>query len=311
MTRQPLTGRQPVDRAIWLVLMLGLVTTALGVVYGIATASSGQGTRGSTIHTMVAAVIGSLGAGAVGAALSIVLTKVADREGRDNLMLGLSHLIGARFTSDDAALKLLRGCWHHYHVTSQDGRYLWRYLQLRFDHWPIVGAAGTWFTISDAGGHSLDYFAEAGVRGNHVVLLMNGRDAGVGAQATEVFPTMVTQRFRTRHCGIGLYQTWDGAHTVGKIILSPEAIVPVSEAGTIAAEDFAQLDEVWRADFESLHTILPTPQPGSTCTGQGQPGTVPAQATAVTEDPTGHDERNRGTNIAAPATADLAGDAPR
>ncbi len=237
------TGR--LDLTVWLILLLGLVTTALGVAYGVATAPAGSASAGSVPETIVAAIVGSLGAGVVGAALSMVIARSADREGHDDLVARLARTLGARFGSEEADLQLLRADWHHYHVTAIDGRYVWRYQLLRLRRPTGTGALQGRVEVGDGRGHVFEYRVEAGVRGSQAILLFTSPDAGTGSESTEVFPELLTNGYRPHHCGIGVFHTWDGNASVGRVVMGRGPLVPAGPDGTVADEHQARLDEVW------------------------------------------------------------------
>jgi hypothetical protein len=245
------------DLTVWLVLLLGLVTTALGVAYGVATMPAA--TPGASLpQSIVSAIVGSLGAGVVGAALSIVITRSADRDRREDLVAHLSQTLGARFSSDEADIQALHADWHHYHVTAIDGRYVWRYLFIRFSRSPAVGSLQTWLEADDGKGHVLEYLVEAGIRGSHAILLLTSTTGGVGDESTAVLPHLLTRSYRSHHCGVGLYQTWDGTDTIGRVIISRRPLMPTGPNATVADEHSGQLDELWEQGFPARGAIMPT-----------------------------------------------------
>ncbi len=250
---------------IWLTLMLGLATTAFGVTYSLA-AMPNQPPGSSLSNTIVAATIGALGAGVVGAALSIAITHASDRAGREDLLTQLSRTVGARFSSDEAMVRDLRTDWHHYHVTVVEGRAVWRYMFLRFSRLPGVGMLQARTTANDGHGHELNYLAEAGVRGSQLVLLFTTEN-GVGDECTEVFPQVLTHGYRSRHCGLGVFQTWEGGDMVGRAVisLSPIGDRPTPD-GTVPADTAAKLDQIWNREFPARTAMTPPAQVGDTVT---------------------------------------------
>jgi hypothetical protein len=240
---------------VWLTFGLGLVTTAFGVAYAVATP------RSSVPNEVLAAVIGSLGAGVVGAALSVLITNAADRDGREDVVRTLTQMLGARFTSDDNELSLLRADWHHYHVTAVGGLYVWRYIRYRSDQWSsVTGSLRYEHAISDGQGHSYRFTSEVGVRGGHLVIMANGSAGEVGAQSTEIYPLFLVHGYRPYHCGIGTYRTWDHRNIIGKVILSRDSLAPADEDGRIPESHFGRLDEIWDTDFGNQHEVLPSAQ---------------------------------------------------
>jgi hypothetical protein len=173
----------------WLVLLLGLVTTALGVAYGVATTPSGPATT-AIVNTMAAAIVGSLGAGIVGAALSMVITRVIDRARTQDFATVLSRSLTARFISSSEELDAIRGDWHHYHLTSMDGRSVWRYTRHRLDRSPEINSIQTYVDVTDARGDKHRYNVEAGVRGTKGILLLQRARGGTSSEAVEIFPSL-------------------------------------------------------------------------------------------------------------------------
>jgi hypothetical protein len=248
------------DVVVWLTFGLGLVTTALGVAYAVAVPT---GAHSSVPNQVMAAVIGSLGAGVVGAALSMLIGNLADRGGREDLLRLLSRALGARFTSDEGDLSLLRADWHHYHVTTVGGRYVWRHIRYHLDQWSAAtGSLRYQHKVTDGQGHAYAFTAEAGIRGSHLIILINGSRAEIGAQSSEIFPLFLVHGYRTRHCGIGTYRTWDNRNIIGKTIMSRDPLAPADDDGAVPVSHFARLDEVWDADFGSQHDLLPAAEQG-------------------------------------------------
>lgn len=249
--------RRRADVIVWLTLSLGLVTTALGVAFAVAAPEKPS----SISNQVVATVIGSLGAGVVGAALSIMIANLADRDGREDLIANLSQMLGARFTSDDSELSLLRTDWHHYHVTTVRGRYVWRYISYRADRWLTApGSLHYHHRVTDGEGHKYEFFSEVGIRGSHLVLLANGSHGEIGAQASEIFPLFLIHGYRPHHGGIGTYRTWDNRNIIGKTIMSRDVLTPADDDGAIPDGYFTRLDAVWESDFGSQHDLLPSAQ---------------------------------------------------
>ncbi|MFI6133267.1 hypothetical protein [Micromonospora sp. NPDC051141] len=242
------------DIVLWLLLALGLVTTGLGVAYGIATAGS-SASRQSVSNGVIAAVVGALGAGIVGAATSIAISRLADRDGRDDLGAMLRRTLGARFVSSEDALPQLRATWHHYHVTTLEGRLVWRHMRWSLDGPQRISSITVKIDVPDGLGRTLAYSVEAGIRGGHAVLLITAETGGASAQATEIFPDFATRGYRPVHAGVGVFEMWDGRPTVGRVILSHERLV--DDAGdTVAARDAPKLDELWEQHFNGHGTAL-------------------------------------------------------
>lgn len=246
----------------WLVLLLGLVTTALGVAYGVATTPSGPATT-AIVNTMAAAIVGSLGAGIVGAALSMVMTRVVDRARTQDLATVLSRSLTARFISSDEELDAIRGDWHHYHLTSMDGSPVWRYARLRLDRSPEINSLQTYVDVTDARGGKHRYNVEAGVRGTKGIILLQRARASTSSEAVEIFPGL-TKAFHTIHYGIGVYEAWDGTNVVGKIVLSRQPIAPADRSGMVNETHFAELDRLWHQGFAAHHAILADTAPATT-----------------------------------------------
>lgn len=259
------------DLVVWLTLLLGLVTTAFGVAYGVATTpSSGPGQ--SARDGVLAAVVGSLGAGVVGAALSIVITRVAIRDSREGLLSALSRTLDAKFTSNEDNLRLLRRQWHHYHVTTLNGKYVWLHQFWRLDRVPGISSLQMLHEVPDGDGQPFQYLLEAGIRGTYAVLLITSEDSA-GGQAIEILPHLLIRGHRPYHCGIGLYETWDGTNIIGRVILSREPIVPVGATATVDDKDGSRLDEVWCREFADHYHVLPT---AGTWPGNLQPSATPS-----------------------------------
>jgi hypothetical protein len=225
---------------VWLILLLGLVTTALGVAYG----------------GVVAAIISSLGAGIVGAVLSILVARASDRNSVDEISAMLSRSFNARLLSEANELRLVSGDWHHYHLTSVDGRLVWLYTFHRLDDSLATNSMRTRIDVLDSTGEAFPYEVEVGIRGDKGILLLRGLRGGVSSEAVEVIPGFA-RAFQPVHFGIGMYQTWDGREFVGKIIFSRRKLVPIAKDGSIDEADFPALDRMWNQGFATQHVILP------------------------------------------------------
>ncbi|OLB81395.1 MAG: hypothetical protein AUI14_03570 [Actinobacteria bacterium 13_2_20CM_2_71_6] len=237
---------------------MGLAVTALGVVYGAATLSGY--TNISPLDGVIATTVGALGAGTVGAALSILIARVADREGRADLLSIVSRSLDAQFRSRPEDLARLRHEWHHYHITSIDGRRVWRHTLLRLDVVPQVGSLQHHHDVTD-GKNPLAYVVEAGVRGNHAIFLIEGTSGDHDTQATEII--VLTGGDTPIHYGVGLYRAWDTTLMLGRVILSRQEIVPAEHQGDIAENEFGALDDRWAAHFEKKYDMVKAAAPAT------------------------------------------------
>ncbi|MEV2241085.1 hypothetical protein [Micromonospora sp. NPDC049891] len=242
------------DIVLWLVLALGLVTTGLGVAYGVATAGSGTADQ-SVSNGVIAAVVGALGAGIVGAAMSTGISRLADRDGRDDLGAMLRRTLDARFVSPEDALAQLRATWHHYHVTTLNDRLVWRHMRWRFDRPQSIGSITATISVPDGLGRNLAYTVEAGVRGGHAVMLITADTSGSSAQATEIFPDFATHGYRAVHAGVGVFEMWDGRLTIGRVILSRDPVIR-DMGDTIPEKDASTLDVLWEQHFGGRQAVL-------------------------------------------------------
>lgn len=237
----------------WLALALGLVTTALGFAYGIATAQAVA--DGAVLHGISAAVIGSLGAGIVGAAANTLLAEPPDAARLRVLVDELTRIMRATMRSDEAQLRIMRRLWHHYHVTSMDEHLVWRYMRLPLDGLPGNGVLELPVMIK-GDHHQIQYAMEAGVRGQNVVLNFSSETAGPGAGSCEVFPALLAHGYRAVHCGFGAYETWDRRQLIGRILLSREPLLDLGERVTLSPEEGALLDQLWERGMAD-HDLLP------------------------------------------------------
>jgi hypothetical protein len=241
----------------WLVLLLGLAVTGFGVAYGVAAGRQGAL---SARDTVIAAVVGSLGSGIVGAAMSILISRAADRRKRADIAALITETLTARFTSDPDGAAAARADWYEYHVTAIDGRYVWRHARFRLDRSTEVNAARARLTVLDEIGREFHYVAEAGVRGTDGVFLLSQLDGGLGAAVIHIIPDL-TRAHQTIFCGIGLYEDWHGKKVLGSVILSRKPLAAVGAKGVVKSAHFEELNRQWRAGFLGQEAILPTVQP--------------------------------------------------
>jgi hypothetical protein len=165
--------------------------------------------------------------------------------------------MGTRFSSDEADLRPLRTDWHHYHLTALDGRYVWRYLVFAMSRSTGPGHLETTIETGDGKGHVLVYRVEGGVRGGQLVLLLTSPGGGVGSESTEVFPQVLTHGYRTHHCGIGLFQTWEGTETVGRVVISRKPLASGTLGAPVPEDEQHLLDALWERDFPAYGALVP------------------------------------------------------
>ena len=220
-----------------MVAVVGIVAWAL---------TSGQGSldTGDKIGSVVSALLGVASLGIAVAALRAARPQI------DNSLV-------ASFASTAADARLLVGTWHHYHLTSANGRYEWRHLVLRLAVDQGSTAVRGQVHISNETGRQLAYAVEAGIRGSAAVLMFTSEEGGPDAAAMEVYPEL-RKGYTDRHCGIAPYETWNRTAIVGKSILSKAEQVPARWDGSIEESGFAILERRWQEGFADRFRILPS-----------------------------------------------------
>ncbi|MFE4456702.1 hypothetical protein ACFROC_05020 [Nocardia tengchongensis] len=264
-------------------LIIGILVTILGSLWGIVSNSGG---KVLPINTIIAGALTALGGGIVGssmqdlfsrtnvdrglsavsrmmsdvvaensrvmAAATMRLTDIADgigssaRASHDSMRDTLAGSMSARFVSDELQLAPLRKVWHHYHVTQAGRELRWLYSIFPLDTGTSPATITTPIVLIDLARVGHVYNAEVGMRTNRMFINFTRAD-GTEPSCSEIFPQM--QTFRDVHSGFGIRQTWDGSHLLGRAIMSERPVVPDAAPGMLAAEHNPTLDDVWLTGF--------------------------------------------------------------
>ena len=237
---------------VWLILLLGFVTTAFGITYAAATSEHGA----SVTDQIVAGVCLSLGSGVVGAAISLIVASISSRDTVHEIRDVIAFSLQRHLTSDEADLRLMRKEWHHYYVTEMAGTLVWRYQRYPFNRSAAVGAIVVEAPIKDPEGKEHSYRTEVGVRGSRVIVI-DTRTAGSEQPSIHVYPHL-TEGYSSTHCGMAFMVTWDGHHMVTKAILSQTRLIPGIGEGKVPPSYNAELEAAWQTGFHSQNRLLPT-----------------------------------------------------
>ncbi|MEU1210305.1 hypothetical protein [Nocardia sp. NPDC005825] len=265
-------------------LVIGILVTVLGSMWGIISSSGGKVV--APIDTIIAGALTAVGGGIVGASMqdlfsrtnverglsavsrmmsdvvaenSRVLTAITERmtdvadgiggsarASHDSIRNTVAGSLSARFVSDEQQLAPLRKTWHHYHVTQAGRELRWLYSIFPLDTGTSPSTITTPIVLVDLARVAHVYNAEVGMRTNRLFVNFTRAD-GTEPSCSEIFPHM--QTFRDIHAGFGIRQTWDGSHLLGRAIMSERPVIPDAEPGMIAAEHNPTLDDVWLTGF--------------------------------------------------------------
>jgi hypothetical protein len=99
---------------LWLVLVLGIVTTGFGIAYAAATAQPGQ--DASLLNQILSGLLISVGGGVVGASISLIVTTNSDRDVLHQMREVVEKSLTSTLVSDEDSLVPVRRPWHHYFV---------------------------------------------------------------------------------------------------------------------------------------------------------------------------------------------------
>lgn len=280
-------------------LIIGILVTVLGSMWGIISSSGGKAV--APIDTIIAGALTAVGGGIVGSSmqdlfsrtnvnrgLSAVsrimsdvvaensrvmaaaitrLTEIGDgiggaaRVSQQSVRDTLAGSLSAKLVSDELQLAPLRKTWHHYHVTQAGRELRWLYSIFPLDACTSPATITTPIVLVDLARVEHVYNAEVGMRTNRMVVNFTRAD-GTEPSCSEIFPHM--QTFRDIHAGFGIRQTWDGSHLLGRAIMSERPVIPGAEPGMIDAQHNPTLDDVWLTGFiqNRIHLDdLPVPQP--------------------------------------------------
>ncbi|MGW4351579.1 hypothetical protein ACWELJ_05755 [Nocardia sp. NPDC004582] len=254
-------------------LIIGILVTVLGSMWGIISSSGGRTL--APVDTIIAGALTAVGGGIVGSsmqdlfsrtnvnrglsAVSRIMSDVVAENSRvmaaaimrltdigDGIGDTLAGSLSARLVSDELQLAPLRKTWHHYHVTQAGRELRWLYSIFPLDACTSPATITTPIVLVDLARVGHVYNAEVGMRTNRMLINFTRAD-GTEPSCSEIFPHM--QTFRDIHAGFGIRQTWDGSHLLGRAIMSERPVIPDTEPGMIDAEHNPTLDDVWLTGF--------------------------------------------------------------
>ena len=231
---------------LWLIALLGVAITALGVYI--------QATGTSPFSQMGAGTLAALGGGVIGAAISIYF---AAGEGRDTLFAVrelLADSLRANMRSAETDLKAIRHHWHYYHLTQRDSRFLWRHTDYHFEQSNTTSSIV--LMIKDVGfGREHLYRAEAAIRGNRMILI-EAPDDGGEPPIIAVTP-FFTEGYRKVRAGVVFLRSLDGEDMLTKCLWSATPLVDAN-GPDISDQDGLLLEEIWDRAFRPATRILPS-----------------------------------------------------
>lgn len=239
---------------LWLVFLLGVVTTALGATYAAAMRFAADQDP-PLIHTAIGGVLASLGGGILGAAIGLLVARTSSQESADDIRGLLRDTLTSNFTSEDDALDSLRRKWFHYHVTDFNEGSVWRHRNYHFDHSTSIGSIVSSITVEDDLGLSHDYRIEAAVRGSRLIIVQT-RLHGDEPPVIQIYPNMMLA-FQNVHCGVSFMQNWTGRHIVTRSILSRVPLIAGLSEGTVPDVHRKTLDTAWAKHFATSSTLFP------------------------------------------------------
>jgi len=222
---------------IWLVALLGVTITALGVLV--------QAGTSERMAIMFAGTVSALGGAIVGAAVSLY---IAAGDGRDTLRSIrelLAESLPAKVTSVESDLARLRKPWHVYHQTRFGGAIVWRYTFYPFDRDRAVGSVSAFVTEPEFDREPV-YRAEAAVRGHRMFYIETAQE-GNEPPTIGVLPSFAGP-YQTAFAGLRVFVSWDGPPMVAKCLWSEQPLVRVT-GSTVEQDDWPELEARWRNGF--------------------------------------------------------------
>jgi hypothetical protein len=235
------TARQSPVSVVWLILVLGIVTTALGIAYAAATHDT------SVADQIIAGLFISAGSSIGGASISLLVVSASGQDTIEEVRETIASSLRSKFVSDEKALQCIRREWHHYHVTEVDAGLVWSYHRYRFDRSVSVGSIEVEAPVIDAAGREHLYRAEAGMRGSRLMII-DRRSTGTEQPAIHIYPDMA-EAYRPVHSGIAFLISWHGHPMVTKAILSQTRLVPHNAEGVLPPSHNEDLDSIWDRNF--------------------------------------------------------------
>ena len=247
--------RETTAAMLGLASLLGVVTTALGIAYSIASAGS-AGHQSSTSGQIIGGILIAFGSAVVGAVVSQFVTRQTGQDVLEDVRAVIAESLKNSFTSSDESLEPLRRDWYHYHLTGIGGKFVWRHDLYRFQRSASVGCLVATISVRDETSRlQHQYRLEGGVRGTRFII-MQTRINGTELPVIQVFPNMA-ESFRSIHCGIIMLQSWDGQNLISKTILSSTPLVAGAKEGDIDQAHSSTLERIWQDGFKRSHEVFP------------------------------------------------------
>lgn len=233
--------RSLVSAPLWLVGLLGVVVTALGVIV--------QAGASERIVAMFAGTVSAVGGAVIGAAISLYF---AAGEGRDTLRSVreiLAESSKRSLTSPEADLAKLRKVWHVYHKTSLRDEIVWRYTRYPFDLDRAIGSLSA-YVVEPELGREPPYHVEAGIRAERMIYI----ETATGGDEPPIIGVVpwFSGSYRTSYAGLRIFHAWDGFPMVSKCLWSEQELAR-TQGSTVEREDWPELEALWQSGFS--HTI--------------------------------------------------------
>lgn len=198
-----------------------------------------------------------LGGSALGTCFGIVFGSVRDVSALQRVRELIEESLSSSLSAPDHELEAFRKAWHHYIVTQIDKTPVWRYRKIDLSRTSVPGKLVTTFNVPGPQGHIHTYSIE-GFLAEPRLIVVQTPSGGSELPIIHVYPR-AAERFRSRHAGLALLQSWDGDHLTVPVLMCDEPIdlehANVSE-GTLPGETYAKLNEIWEREAAAVGLVL-------------------------------------------------------
>lgn len=196
--------------------------------------------------TILGGVVTALGSGALGACLGIVLSGLLDAAPLGQLNALLQNTLTSEIFADEDKLNPYRKVWHHYLVTTHNGKEIWRYRRYDFSFVQVRGKLITSITVPRPTTGHVRYQVEGFLVGARMILVQRPL-GGAEPHIVQVLPT-AGEEFRDIHAGIGFLKTWDGTDLMFPSMMTSTPLWEGPE-GTLPEKEWAAMTKLWTEAF--------------------------------------------------------------
>lgn len=200
-------------------------------------------------HAIASKVLIVLGSSGLGTCFGLVFGGVFGASALQRVKELIEDSLSSSLAAPDHQLEEFRKTWHHYLLTKIGEHLVWRYRKLDFSRTSVPGKLVTAFNVQGPDGGLHTYNIE-GYLAEPRLVFVETPSGGSEPPIVQIYPR-ATERFRRRHAGIALLQSWDGDNLMVPVLLCASPLtfdnVKIQE-GTLPEKTYASLNETWHKD---------------------------------------------------------------